>query len=471
MERIRHSIAIRLLKIVFSFYIFLTVALTLIHMYAEYVHSREGVFNELQSIQQTFAPGLAAALWDLNLEQLKPTFLGMVDFPTVVGVKIIGERGELLGMAGEVFDENDRRITVDHQGTIEQSPNGHLYEHKAPIVYTHRGEPISVGTAVLYSSPAVVLQKVKLSFIIIVVNAIIKTAVFWIIFLIVARKILLLPLHTLIEITRRIGATELAQTHFQLENRPPDELSELAHAFNDMTQRLATTQQRYQDLNVSLEQKVMERTQALEQASRKLERISRLDGARNERLRIIRDLHDDVGGHIVSLMLNASDEKQRDLARNALQALRDTITTLDDQQERQLVDFLDHWVTEAQERLSVTGSQLDIMFASSDVAGVILNARQNINLRRVLDEALINAIKHAHPSILHLAVIRRGKRLHITLSNDGLPATTAVIDPVLSQGRGLHNMRTRIAELGGELNCGPDTDNTHYRVALSIPLT
>ena len=56
---------------------------------------------------------------------------------------------------------------------------------------------------------------------------------------------------------------------------------------------------------------------------------AREDGAEAERRRIMRDLHDDVGGRILSVLHNASDERQASLARNALQSLREALQALD----------------------------------------------------------------------------------------------------------------------------------------------
>ena len=93
--KVKDSIATYLLKVVFSFYIFLTIAVTSTHMSAEFLSKKEDVNHELIVIGDTFAPGLAKALWDYNLEQLQPTFLGMVKFPAVEGIKLENEWGKI----------------------------------------------------------------------------------------------------------------------------------------------------------------------------------------------------------------------------------------------------------------------------------------------------------------------------------------------------------------------------------------
>ena len=103
---VKDSIATKLLKVVFSIYFVLTVTVTLIHMGAEYSHTKDTVVEELKIIQQTFEPVLATAIWDMNVNQLKSTFLGMVKFPIILGVKIENQRGKTLGAAGTIINQN-----------------------------------------------------------------------------------------------------------------------------------------------------------------------------------------------------------------------------------------------------------------------------------------------------------------------------------------------------------------------------
>ncbi|WP_141565362.1 histidine kinase dimerization/phosphoacceptor domain-containing protein [Ectothiorhodospira sp. PHS-1] len=75
-------------------------------------------------------------------------------------------------------------------------------------------------------------------------------------------------------------------------------------------------------------------------------------GARLERKRIMRDLHDDVGGRILALLHTAEAPRQAELARKALRALRESINALDDEQVHHLPDLFDDWRDELHERLT-----------------------------------------------------------------------------------------------------------------------
>lgn len=78
---IKDSIATRLLRVVFSFYIILVVTVTAAQITAEYVHTRNLVLEELEILKQVFQPSLEQALWELNNNQLQSTLNGIISRP------------------------------------------------------------------------------------------------------------------------------------------------------------------------------------------------------------------------------------------------------------------------------------------------------------------------------------------------------------------------------------------------------
>ncbi len=84
---IKNSIATQLMRTVFSFYLLLTIGVTAAHMFSEFEQAELEVENDLKVLAANWGPSLARALWDFNVDQLKPAFLGIVEFPAVVGVK------------------------------------------------------------------------------------------------------------------------------------------------------------------------------------------------------------------------------------------------------------------------------------------------------------------------------------------------------------------------------------------------
>ncbi|HEX5677528.1 MAG TPA: hypothetical protein VFX91_06130 [Alcanivorax sp.] len=196
---------------------------------------------------------------------------------------------------------------------------------------------------------------------------------------------------------------------------------------------------------------------------------AREDGAEAERLRIVRDLHDDVGARLLTLLHTAPNTHHEALARNALVALRETLYAMDDKRRYNLADLLEDWRSDLDERLAPGDIHLDW---SAQVPGddTLLTPRHYINLRRILDEAVTNALKHGAPTRLAFhAKVRKGV-LHLSIINDIRLPPGERGDSL--PGRGLNNMQTRIKELGGRLKTRRVTDSSpHFHLEAQVQLT
>lgn len=176
-------------------------------------------------------------------------------------------------------------------------------------------------------------------------------------------------------------------------------------------------------------------------------RDARQQGATEERKRIMRDLHDDVGGRLLTLIQTANSESQETLARNALGALRETIYALDESSRYHLEDLIASFRTSLNERLghSALTPQVHIFLAQDDVE---LLPRYFINICRVLDEALTNAINHSAAGTLKVTFNLHNNQLTLQLHN---PIGHTPSNSGFFRGRGLSNMQTRINELNGDI--------------------
>jgi signal transduction histidine kinase len=191
-------------------------------------------------------------------------------------------------------------------------------------------------------------------------------------------------------------------------------------------------------------------------------------GRMEERLRIQRDLHDDVAARLLSLMHQTHDPKISQLARYALRGLRDVIHLLD-AEDSSLTEVL-HEI-EAEMREQINGLDIDFEWHSSDQwPEIAIDANQHINLRRITREAIANALKHAHPQHIRIEAQLNALALCLRINHDGEfsdPATWI-------SNRGLNNIKHRVLELNGSHTWGIEQrlDNKQYcQLALLIPLT
>ena len=82
----RNSVAYQLLKIVFAIYFFISISITLGHMFMEYLTAKEMVVRELSLLQKAFEDGLSTTLFDMNNEQLDSIVHGMYNVPVLDGL-------------------------------------------------------------------------------------------------------------------------------------------------------------------------------------------------------------------------------------------------------------------------------------------------------------------------------------------------------------------------------------------------
>jgi two-component system NarL family sensor kinase len=196
-----------------------------------------------------------------------------------------------------------------------------------------------------------------------------------------------------------------------------------------------------------------------------------------ERRRLRRDLHDDLGASLTGVafaadaaanLVDRDGARARELLTSMRADIRGAIADV-----RRLVDDLR---PPALDELGLVGAlrrraeQLSwradgaAVQVRLDVPEVVpdLPAAIEVAAYRIANEALTNVIRHSRASV---AVLRLtcGDTLDIEVVDDGAPRNGA-----WRPGVGLHAMRERAAELGGRFEAGPSL--TGGRVYISLPL-
>ncbi len=198
-------------------------------------------------------------------------------------------------------------------------------------------------------------------------------------------------------------------------------------------------------LNAELEERVEDARHELEKHFAVMQEVLIEQAAGDERERIYRDLHDDVGSKLLSLYYRLEDENNSTLAKSALEDLRD-IVSHKSLSNCTLSEAVRQWRVEAFSRTQDAGVKLDWQFNNGGCEQH-LDESQHAQLRRMLREVLSNAILH-NPKVTWISVVLAVAEgdLTITVENDG------VVQPSVSwqQGRGLSNLRLRARELGGQ---------------------
>lgn len=233
--------------------------------------------------------------------------------------------------------------------------------------------------------------------------------------------------------------------------------------------RFSRTTREVEALNASLERRVRDREAALARNFERMRELERREVLMRERERIMRDLHDGLGGRLVSALSQLEHRADADadtaaILRDALAEMRMVIDSLDPD----LAD-LPSLLANVRERVepALERSGLRLAWEIEDVPGAQpLGAEQLLDVLRIVQEAITNAVRHARARTIRVRLGSFGAPgeapgIEITVDDDGIG-----IAPAAPAGRGLANMRRRAAALGGYLDVDALEPGTRVRLRL-----
>ncbi len=211
---------------------------------------------------------------------------------------------------------------------------------------------------------------------------------------------------------------------------------------------------------------------------RRIHELDRKHAVEKERSRIARDIHDELGASLAQITLLSR------LAREGLEDNSEVSRKLEDiaaraagagRQLAEIVwainparDSLEHLVGYlcgfAQEHLALAGVafRTDI---PEEFAAMPLESSARYNIFLAVRELIHNAVSHARPSVVYLRVRCEAVRLRVEVEDNGCGFDPGSVVP----GRGLSNVRERMAQLAGEMVVC-DVGGRGTCVVLSIPL-
>ncbi len=259
------TLAGRLFKLVFGWYLLLAILVTCIQLGLEYSSIKTTISSDLVALGRSFAPGVSDAMWTYDQPLLDSLATGIAQTEIVTGVKIENGRGEIVATKGRIPGANERALSA----ILAPFQMHEIPLWSISLAKSHNNRVL--GKMTLYSDRDVVLHRIKYSFMIILINSLVKTAGLWLIFYWAITWRLSRPLT---EISNAVSNLDFKAEEAEpklLEYPHRDEIGILVTSLNDMRVRLSASHR-------ELEQKVAERTHELEAANRKLEALSSTDG-------------------------------------------------------------------------------------------------------------------------------------------------------------------------------------------------
>lgn len=187
-------------------------------------------------------------------------------------------------------------------------------------------------------------------------------------------------------------------------------------------------------------------------------------GVGEERRRMARDLHDDVGARLLT-GLHTSDERTRPILQAALSDIRAIVSGLAGD-EAELDRVLAEIRHEAARRLEAAGIEFDCPLPEADLPTIRLDYRVHKALTSAVREIVSNVIRHSGATRLAVSASLGADRLTLTFTDNGkgIPHTAMAGE---AQGFGLKNLHQRIGDLGGTVTLDNGAGTT---VAIALPL-
>ncbi len=169
-------------------------------------------------------------------------------------------------------------------------------------------------------------------------------------------------------------------------------------------------------------------------------------GATQERLRIARDMHDNMGAQLLSALHSETVEKKDTLIRQTISDLRDIVNNAA-RGGKTLSELLADLKNESAERLSAAGIELVWQEADLDDQ-IVLSPNAAYSLRSVCRELVSNSIRHSGATTMWLRCELRHHNLEFSAKDDGRGIDVGQIDT----GNGLVNIEARLLALKGHLS-------------------
>lgn len=193
----------------------------------------------------------------------------------------------------------------------------------------------------------------------------------------------------------------------------------------------------------------------LKEALIKIETQNKLQ---EQRLQISRDLHDNIGSQLTFIISSIDNLKYFDIAKeklvskfdnisgftkNTITELRDTIwamnknaISVEDLQIR-ITNFIDN------AQLATHGISFDFSIEDSVNATHEFSSIEGMNIYRIIQEAVNNAVKYANASQIKILLKQENNKMIFSINDNGIGFSESEIE----FGNGLNNMKKRALEL------------------------
>lgn len=288
LSKFKNGIGLRLLRYVFGCYLVVTLLVTGIQLISEYRNVKNDVFDQIYSLEKSFKNSFMNSIWVFDIQQLEVTLFGVTKIDIVTGIKIEDESNQKLASSGDVLSEESQIFSIKELNKsgmkeIELTQAGStfrqtLFEYKFPLEYKdEKNGPVNlIGYGYIYTDVNTIIDRVRYSFVLIIINSVIKTAALWLFFLFFINRFIAVPLNALTNAASMLNPQKIETLSSSkvldniVKSKHEDELYLLATSFDQMRIAIVERMGIIELQKHKLEEQVLERTHSLLKANKEL---------------------------------------------------------------------------------------------------------------------------------------------------------------------------------------------------------
>ena len=247
-----------------------------------------------------------------------------------------------------------------------------------------------------------------------------------------------------------------------LRNEGSGELRGFSKVTRDLTERRAL-EERTQELNKELRTRMAQLAESRSQLEHRNLELQRLSGQLvriqdEERRRIAREMHDDLGQVLVALKMHLDTASEFDSRGEAIQLTESALAKVRNISYVLHPPLLDESGLIAALHLYAEGfkkrSDLRISVDCKPIPFPRLSREIETSVFRVVQEAITNVHRHSRSPDARVEIHQQTDRVFIRVRDFGIgmPINEALGKAAFGTGVGIGGMRERIKQLGGEVN-------------------
>ncbi len=451
-------------KIILGLIGILTLTMTILFV-VQYFHHRKKMVDNLQEnisphLTQMVIDVLKSSMLSKNKDEMKYILEAVRQYPDVKNIFILNRIGRI-GISingkemGKIIDIRDPTCQVCHHGTakalnktvIYSSPQGEKIFRNVNPIYNrkecfscHKPEEKITGVLVTDFTLSHIEQQLRAEFKENILLLFFAIGISTLVIGITLNQLVIKKLQHFVEAASRFGRGEFKKT---ITFKSDDEIKKLADSFNGMAKTLME--------KTRLERKYLSQI---------------IEAQENERRRISRELHDEIGQALYAIQFNLEmidkDLPQTSsgargrlgeakmLSSQTLTAMRQLSsdlrpTMLDD---LGLIPTLRWYIQNFSNRLNIY-SNFEAMGLEEKLPPQIETA-----LYRIVQEALNNIAKHAQADRVEISLVKRDSRIVASIQDNGKGFDLDKVSHPESpeRGFGIIGIQERVSLLGGEMD-------------------